>query len=187
MTMADTIAVMNAGLIEQMGAPTELYERPTSTFVANFLGQSNLLPGEIRDRSGDDLVVEVGGHKLGLPAERSTRADGKVWLGVRPEKLAIRAAADADGAGRNRLEGTILDASFTGVSTQYLVRLPWDQTVTVVAQNDGSPLLRDGDAVSLSWAPQHGFALDAAQDANAGAQRVGDDDDTVAIATGGTQ
>jgi spermidine/putrescine transport system ATP-binding protein len=179
MTMADTIAVMNAGVIEQLGHPTELYERPASTFVANFLGQSNLLAGEISDRVGGDLVVQVGGHKLALPGDRSTRQDGKVWLGVRPEKLRIGLAGGADGAGRNHLDGVVLDASFTGVSTQYLVRLAWGQAITVVAQNDGSALLRDGDQVQVSWVPQHGFALDAAQDAFAGAQRVGDDDTPV--------
>ena len=90
MTMADTIAVMNKGLIEQMGAPAELYENPRTTFVANFLGQSNLIPGTVADRSGDNLVVDVNGTKVA--AGRCARAacdTGAVWVGVRPEKVFI--------------------------------------------------------------------------------------------------
>ena len=68
----------------------------------------------------------------------------------------------------NRMSGLVTDASFTGVSTQYLVKLGWGQEITVVQQNDGTPPLRPGGQVTVQWAPQHGFALDAAQDAHAG-------------------
>ena len=59
MTMADTIAVMNEGKIEQMGSPTELYDNPKTAFVANFLGQSNLIPGMVVDRDGDFNIVDI--------------------------------------------------------------------------------------------------------------------------------
>ncbi|GAB3597655.1 ABC transporter ATP-binding protein [Angustibacter peucedani] len=169
MTMADTIAVMNQGVIEQLGDPATLYERPSTTFVANFLGQSNLLPGTVSGADGDDLVIDVQGQRLRLPRDRSASHEGKVWFGVRPEKLVIRTET-TDAAG-NHLTGTVTDASFTGVSTQYLVKLPWGQEITVVQQNDGSPPLRPGGEVTVQWAPQHGFALDAAQDAHAGEER----------------
>ncbi|MGN6599534.1 MAG: ABC transporter ATP-binding protein [Actinomycetes bacterium] len=176
MTMADTIAVMNAGQIEQLGDPTTLYERPATTFAANFLGQSNLLSGSVTGRDGENLLVDVHGHRLALEASRSRVADGALWLGVRPEKLRVSPAAAAAGhdaalaasAHVNELTGTIVDTSFIGVSTQYLVRLPWDQQVMAVQQNDGSSLLRPGDAVTLSWGSNHGFGLDASQDAHAG-------------------
>jgi spermidine/putrescine transport system ATP-binding protein len=170
MTMADTIAVMNQGLIEQLGDPATLYERPSTTFVANFLGQSNLLPGVVSGTDGGDLVIDVQGTRLRLPHDRSASAVGKVWFGVRPEKLVIATGGESVADG-NQLTGTVTDASFTGVSTQYLVRLPWGQEITVVQQNDGSPLLRPGGEVTVKWAPQHGFALDAAQDAHAGEER----------------
>lgn len=169
MTMADTIAVMNHGLIEQLGDPATLYERPSTTFVANFLGQSNLLSGRVAGSDGDDLVIEVQGARLRLPRDRSASHEGEVWFGVRPEKLVIVTGSTlADG---NHLTGTVTDASFTGVSTQYLVRLAWGQEITVVQQNDGSAPLRPGGEVTVQWAPQHGFALDAAQDAHAGEER----------------
>ena len=95
-----------------------------------------------------------------------------MWFGVRPEKLVIR--TETSTAAGNHLTGTVTDASFTGVSTQYLVRMPWGQELNVVQQNDGSAPLRPGQEVTVQWAPQHGFALDAAQDAHAGEERETD-------------
>ncbi len=87
MTMADTVAVMNKGRIEQMGAPEELYELPTTAFVANFLGQSNLFTGEVISSSSTSIVVDVAGRKVEVPRERAQRHAGEVTIGVRPEKL----------------------------------------------------------------------------------------------------
>ncbi len=173
MTMADTIAVMNAGHIEQMGDPTTLYERPATTFAANFLGQSNLLAARISGGRGAQLTsVVVQGRRLALPTERISSAGEDLWLGVRPEKLLVLPAGE-DLAGRNSLEGTVTDASFMGVSTHYLVRMPWGQELTVVQQNDGSAPLRTGDHVVVAWDPVHSFGLDATQDAHAG-EDIGD-------------
>lgn len=166
MTMADTIAVMNGGRIEQMGAPTELYEAPRTTFTANFLGQSNLITATITGTSGADLLLDVHGQRVTLPRARAAVGDGRLWLGVRPEKLRV-AAPDAPG---NRLTGIVTDASFIGVATYYLVRLPWGQELTVVQQNDGTPPLPPGEPVTVTWMPEHGFGLDAAQDEHAGAE-----------------
>jgi spermidine/putrescine transport system ATP-binding protein len=171
MTMADTIAVMNGGRIEQMGSPTELYEVPRTTFTANFLGQSNLLEARVTGSSGEDLLLDVQGSRVALPRSRSTTTEGRLWLGVRPEKLRVAAP---DGSG-NRLTGIVTDASFIGVATYYLVRLPWGQEVTVVQQNDGTPPLPPGQPVTVSWLPDHGFGLDAAQDEHAGAEEIDPD------------
>ena len=171
MTMADTIAVMNGGRIEQMGSPTELYERPCTTFAANFLGQSNLIQSTVTGTAGDDLLLDVHGQRVSLPRSRSTVTDGRLWLGVRPEKLRVAAP---DGPG-NRLSGIVTDASFIGVATYYLVRMPWGQELTVVQQNDGTPPLPPGEPVTVSWLPDHGFGLDATQDEHAGAQEIDPD------------
>lgn len=171
MTMADTIAVMNHGHIEQMGAPAELYENPMTTFVANFLGQSNLLTGSVSQKNGDRVVVEIHGRMIELPADR-VHADGSaVHVGVRPEKIQI----DHDDAtppppGQNELAGVVTDSSFTGVSTQYQVKLPWGQEVMVFEQNMSRALrIVAGDKVTMHWDPAHTFALDATQAADAGA------------------
>jgi len=172
MTMADTIAVMNAGLVEQLGSAEELYESPRTTFVANFLGQSNLLAGEVTGRSGENLVVEVQSTKLAVRAARAQATEGQVWLGVRPEKVHLAPAGEqADG---NRLGGgRVVDVSFVGVSTQYLVTMPWGQSVSVFEQNSGARApLTVGQEVDLHWAPEHAFVLDHQQDASAGVESL---------------
>ena len=171
MTMADTVAVMNNGLIEQMGGPTDLYDNPATTFVSNFLGQSNLIRADIVGRSGEDIVVDVNGAKVLASLSRARRTEGTVWVGVRPEKVFLSAAGHVGAGSQDNLltGGKVTDVSFVGVSTQYLVRLPWGQELTVFEQNtgarDGS---RPGDSVDLRWAPAHTFLLDADQDAHAG-------------------
>jgi spermidine/putrescine transport system ATP-binding protein len=170
MTMADTIAVMNQGVIEQMGAPAELYDSPATTFVSNFLGQSNLVKAEVVGRDGEDVVVDAQGSRLGAPVARARRTEGTVWVGVRPEKVFLARAGSESADGSNRLAGgTVSDVSFIGVSTQYLVRMPWGQELTVFEQNSGArDVFRVGNPVDLHWIPAHTFLLDADQDAHAG-------------------
>jgi spermidine/putrescine transport system ATP-binding protein len=174
MTMADTIAVMNSGHLEQVADPATLYEHPTSTFVANFLGQSNLLKATVTSRSGTIAELDVHGVNLRLPVARLKETTKELWLGVRPEKLRLVGPAQ-EGAGSNRLTGVVVDASFTGLATNYLVKLAWGQELMVVQQNDGTQSAQRGAQVTLGWAPEHGFALNANQDAHAGAQDQADD------------
>ncbi|HEY9328339.1 MAG TPA: ABC transporter ATP-binding protein [Streptomyces sp.] len=179
MTMADTVAVMNAGRVEQLGAPAELYENPKTTFVANFLGTSNLIEGEITE-SGTDILVGVGGSTLRLPAGRCsapTARGGKILVGIRPEKIALASAGEADtiAAGRNRVTGRIVDSSLIGVSTQYVVESPAGKALQVYEQNVGHRAgLTRGAEVVLHWDPEHTFGLDAAQDIDAGVETVED-------------
>jgi spermidine/putrescine transport system ATP-binding protein len=172
MTMADTIAVMNAGLIEQMGAPDELYENPRTTFVANFLGQSNLIAGRIQSRDGDLTKVDMHGIIVSVPRDRTHAESNEGWVGIRPEKVLIGDEGEAlDAPGNTIPGGVVSDVSFVGVSTQYLVRMPWGQELQVFEQNTGRRrLFRVGDQVEISWRPEYAFLLDHAQDAAAGAQ-----------------
>jgi spermidine/putrescine transport system ATP-binding protein len=175
MTMADTIAVMNGGRIEQLGSPVELYESPGSAYVANFLGQSNLLPGTVLDRSAETVVVAVAGERLALPAQRCRTVSPvgrQLLVGVRPEKVQLSAGGPAPGAAALP-GGVITDASFTGVSTQYLVRLPSGHQLTAFAQNTGlGGVLPVGERVTVSWDPAHAFGLDGDQDAAAGVESL---------------
>ncbi|MGW5448042.1 ABC transporter ATP-binding protein [Streptomyces asiaticus] len=176
MTMADTVAVMNGGRVEQRGAPADLYENPGTTFVANFLGTSNLIEAEITDKSGGDLVLSAAGGKLALPADRCSapvRTGGKLLVGVRPEKITLAHAEDAGSVpeGRNRITGRIVDSSFIGVSTQYLITTPDCPEITVYEQNiERDARLVPGAEVVLHWNPAHTFGLDAAQDIDAGTE-----------------
>ncbi|MFJ5280368.1 ABC transporter ATP-binding protein [Streptomyces parvulus] len=174
MTMADRVAVMNAGRVEQLGAPADLYENPRTTFVANFLGTSNLIQAEVDSRSGDDVVVRAAGDKLLLPGSRCAvpaQAGGKVLVGVRPEKVGLTHADEAGSIpeGRNRVTGRISNSSFIGVSTQYVVDCAACPEFEVYAQNiDRDARLVPGADVVLHWNPAHTFGLDADQDIDAG-------------------
>jgi spermidine/putrescine transport system ATP-binding protein len=181
MTMADTVAVMNKGTVEQMGAPEVLYELPATVFVANFLGQSNLFAGPVRDDGGDTLGVEVGGHKLSVPKSRAQRQSGNVTVGVRPEKLTLHESAASIPSGRNQLgPGRVTDVSFSGVSTQYLVAIPGLGTVVVFAQNMAAgPVVAVGSEVWLAWDAAHTFVLADEPPADG---KFADDTDTRAIA-----
>ncbi|MER7663377.1 ABC transporter ATP-binding protein [Streptomyces sp. NPDC096193] len=178
MTMADTVAVMNGGRVEQLGAPAELYENPQTTFVANFLGTSNLIEAEVASNTGGEVVVTAADAKLRLPAQRCATAPttgGKLLVGVRPEKISLAHADDAGSIadGRNRFTGTIADSSFIGVSTQYVIDSPVCPELEVYAQNiERDPRLVPGARVVLHWNPEHTFGLDAGQDIDAGVETV---------------
>ncbi len=181
MTMADTVAVMNKGRIEQMGAPEELYELPRTAFVANFLGQSNLFTGEAVSQGSDAITVGVAGRGIVVPSERAQRHTGEVTVGVRPEKLTLHPTRPEERAGVNVLgPGTVTDVSFTGVSTQYLVEIAGLPTITVFAQNMAfGPVVEQGAEVWVSWRVEHGFGL---AEEPALEPRFADDDDTRSIA-----
>ncbi|MFJ5833108.1 ABC transporter ATP-binding protein [Streptomyces sp. NPDC093089] len=179
MTMADQVAVMNGGRVEQLGAPADLYENPQTTFVANFLGTSNLIEAEVLE-TGSDVLATAGGGKLRIPGDRCTsavRQGGKVLVGVRPEKISLAHADDAGSIadGRNRVTGRIADSSFIGVSTQYVVNSPAGAELQVYEQNiERDTRLVPGAEVVLHWNPAHTFGLDAAQDIDAGVETVED-------------
>jgi spermidine/putrescine transport system ATP-binding protein len=171
MTMADEIAVMSAGRIEQRGSASDLYERPATEFVAGFLGVSNLIEGRLGARDGRLAeFVTSDGARLRVPAEQlNGSAPGAVRAGVRPEKIALsvdsagEAPASAPASSEaNSLRGRVSVASYLGVSTQYVVRTPGGEELTVIAQNNGGPELETigpGRDVVLSWDPRHTFIV----------------------------
>ena len=171
MTMADWVAVMNRGRIEQIGPPEELYSRPHTAFVANFLGQSNLLPGTVTGTDGERIVVRVDGTSFAVPRDRAVRTSGSVLVGVRPEKIHLLTADQDAPQGHNLIgPGTVTDVSFMGVSTQYQVDVPGFGRFGVFAQNLLSAATVDvGTQVSLTWEIEHTFGLDGAEDVAEGA------------------
>ncbi|MFJ3926953.1 ABC transporter ATP-binding protein [Streptomyces sp. NPDC090022] len=179
MTMADSVAVMNGGRVEQLGAPADLYENPRTTFVANFLGTSNLIEAAVESGGGSsDVVVSASGTTLRLPAARCSttpRSGGKLLVGIRPEKISLVPADEEHtiAAGRNKIVGRIADSSFIGVSTQYVIDSPVCPELEVYAQNiERDARLVPGAEVILHWNPEHTFGLDAAMDIDAGIETV---------------
>jgi spermidine/putrescine transport system ATP-binding protein len=169
MTMADTVAVMNAGRIEQLGRPEDLYDHPATAFTASFLGQCNLVPATVVSVSGSRVEVraDAGGQGQGLavPRDRApadVAVGHEVLLGVRPEKVSLLADGGPSPSGADVLgPARVLDRSYTGVSTQYLVDLPGAGRLSVFAQNLGRPTVDPtvGEQVHLCWAVEHGFLL----------------------------
>jgi spermidine/putrescine transport system ATP-binding protein len=152
--MADTIAVMNEGRIEQLGAPAELYEHPRTPFVARFLGVSNLLAGIAE---GDATVRLSDGTLLHAPA--ATGRSGPVAVGIRPEKIRL-------GPGEaNSLAGEIVERAYIGVSTQYIVETPSGR-ITVYVQNaePGAGAAQPGSQVTLTWSPEATFVVDSEEE-----------------------
>ena len=150
MTMADRIAVMNRGRIEQLGTPAELYEEPRTSFVARFLGVSNLLDGEADGAGGVRLT---DGTLVQAPAVGDRR--GRVAVGIRPEKIRL-ASTEA-----NVLAGEVKERSYVGVSTQYIVETPAG-SLTVYVQNaeKAAGAYEPGDRIALSWSPETTFVVD---------------------------
>ena len=156
MTMADRIAVMNRGKVEQLGAPTELYERPATSFVAGFLGVSNLLRGRV---VGPDRVrLDAGDEVRVAPGLLNGRAD--VAVGIRPEKIRVGPPAESE----NTLAGTVRDAAYVGVATQLVVETgAGDVTVYVQNANAAAPPA-PGTVLHLSWSPQSTFVTEPPQE-----------------------
>jgi spermidine/putrescine transport system ATP-binding protein len=165
MTMADTIAVMNAGKIEQQGGATDLYERPATEFVANFLGDCNLVDGELVRRSGDVAeFVTHDGARLRVPEERiGASLNGElVRVGVRPEKLTLIPAGMDVPPGANALTGRVEIASFLGTAIQYVVHTAGGEEFTAVEQNrlGAEPdSIGPGRDVTLAWDPAHSILV----------------------------
>jgi spermidine/putrescine transport system ATP-binding protein len=154
MTMADSIAVMHDGRIEQLGAPTELYETPRTAFVAGFLGISNFLHGTVE---GDGVVRLAGGTVVRAPA--ASGRTGDVSIGIRPEKVRLGAQEE------NHLAGEVRESAYIGVSTQYIVDTSAG-AITLYVQNaeTGAPSVHPGNQVTLSWSPDATFVVEAREE-----------------------
>jgi spermidine/putrescine transport system ATP-binding protein len=163
MTMSDRIAVMNNGRYEQLGEPEVLYERPMTPFVAGFLGVSNLLPGAVEGNDGTYSAVRLADDTR-VRAPRTLVGDvANVQVGVRPEKIRLNAAEIEPAAGQNHMSGVVRDASYLGVSTQYLVEARGGAMIMVYEQNveraTKAELWAPGEAVRLTWSPDHTFVV----------------------------
>jgi spermidine/putrescine transport system ATP-binding protein len=154
LTMSDRIAVMNQGRIEQIGNPEEVYDRPTTTFVAGFIGVSNLMPGTVRKPGADGEVELDTGIQVGTDVDGFSQGE-RCHAVVRPEKLAI---GSGDG-NQPSVEGLVESSLYLGTSTQLIVLLEGDVRMTVLVPNtdeaERQRLPGGGAKVQLSWAPEH--------------------------------
>jgi spermidine/putrescine transport system ATP-binding protein len=163
LTMSDRLVVMNAGRIEQLGNPRELYEYPATRFVANFIGTSNILTGRL-ERKGDAWALAgLGPDQRVLVADAGETAQGQeVELAVRPEKMVLRAEHDPPPPDRCALRATVTEIVYLGTSTQYRTVTDTGTAAAVYRQNasatPGAEVLT-GQVGWLEWPPEHSYVL----------------------------
>jgi spermidine/putrescine transport system ATP-binding protein len=162
LTMSDRIAVMNRGIVEQVAVPEEVYERPETTFVAGFIGVSNLMPGTVRSLSGQIATVEL---EAGVTVE--SKANGlatgeRCHAVVRPEKLYVTPKGEAVAAhaeNEQSVEGVVTSSIYLGTATQLVVELKGGARMTVLCPNtneaERQSLPGGGAEVKLAWTPEH--------------------------------
>lgn len=164
LTMSDRIAVMNAGKILQLGPPDEIYDHPSNRFVADFIGQTNLIDGLVAENDGRFTNVSVnGGATIRAVASSASPAVGaSVAVSVRPEKVFFPEDLEAvDLIGWNRLSGVVRDILYLGTHSQFIIALPGDGLVTVHHQNRSfnQSEHRIGDPVSILFQPESAAIL----------------------------
>ncbi len=156
LTMSDRIAVMNEGVLQQVGSPEEIYEQPANAFVAGFIGISNLLPGVVEDHS----VRLKTGQLVPAQLDPALRAGDSVLVCVRPEKLRL---GKKQGDGQASVEGTVVETVYLGTATQYMVELAPDVRLVAIENNVQTARRQNrlalGSKLSLGWLPEHGRIL----------------------------
>jgi spermidine/putrescine transport system ATP-binding protein len=163
LTMSDRLVVMNAGRIEQLGSPRELYEHPATRFVANFIGTSNILTGRL-ERNGDTWALAGKGpdQRVLVADARDAREGQDVELAVRPEKIVLRTEQDPPPPDRTALKVKVDEVVYLGTSTQYRTVTDGGDAIAVYRQNasatPGAEVLA-GQVGWLEWPPEHSYVL----------------------------
>ena len=163
LTMSDRLVVMNAGRIEQLGSPRELYEHPATRFVANFIGTSNVLTGRLERRGDGWALAGLGPDQRVLVADAADAGDGQdVELAIRPEKIVLRTEQDPPPPDRSALRVRVDEVVYLGTSTQYRTVTDGGDAVAVYRQNasatPGADVLA-GHVGWLEWPPEHSYVL----------------------------
>ena len=159
LSMADRIAVLRDGRIEQIGTPIDLYNRPANRFVAEFVGETNFIDGQITGQKDGSWVVQsaAGAIRGTTPAERMA-AGAVATISVRPEAIRIGCNGSADD-GMNRLEGTLLDTVYLGESAQYEIQIPGDTVIKALQTNPRTEPPPAGKKVTLEFNPADAIVL----------------------------
>ena len=176
LTMSDRIAVMSNGVVEQVDTPENVYERPRTTFVAGFIGVSNLMPGTVTTGGGGRGKVKLD---TGIEVEASVdgiESGERCHAVVRPEKLRISSASAGSSDGLPGVDGVVQSSIYLGTATQIAVALPGDVSMTVLVPNaseaERTRLPGGGAPVRLSWEPDHMHVVRESQIRLAGTEQT---------------
>jgi spermidine/putrescine transport system ATP-binding protein len=159
LAMSDRVAVMSRGRVLQVDAPQALYEHPASRFVAEFIGESNLLEARVDAVAERETEVSMGPLRLAITGEACPPVGSAITLSIRPEKIAIRRAPTA--AAGNVCQATVEQAVYLGTDTRYRMRVTDSLSLVVQEQNRDAPLLAPGAAVMLELPAAHLRVLSA--------------------------
>jgi len=149
LTMSDRLAVMNAGAVEQVGTPREIYERPASRFVTDFIGESNILEGQVARVADGRVELAFAGHRVVAPRTRDVAVGDRVSFAVRPEN--VRLGPVADGGSTNTLEGDLKSEAYQGALIRYEVEVGGQTVVAEVQNRPDSPGYAPPQALAISW------------------------------------
>jgi spermidine/putrescine transport system ATP-binding protein len=160
LTMSDRIAVMNRGKVEQLGSPEELYEHPTTRFVADFIGTTNLLTGSVESADGvaGTAHVRLEGGDACVVAGAGLTVGRLVELSVRPESVFIKAANGRSPDGPDPIRGTVEQVAYLGGNVQYQVRTNGGLSITALAPKT-EQRLPVGSDVDVAWPPSEALVL----------------------------
>jgi putative spermidine/putrescine transport system ATP-binding protein len=150
LSMAQTIVVMREAAIEQVGTPEDIYQRPATPFVADFVGSCNFVKARAARRRADALLCAIEGSPLEIEiADASTLSpNGALTLAIRPERLEVTASREPSKAS---WPGTIADATYLGAVTTYDIEVGAGLRLTATVLNKGEPPFGKGSSVSISW------------------------------------
>jgi len=160
LAMSDRIAVMNDGRVEQTGSPRDIYEHPSTAFVADFIGSLNAFDLRIDELVGDSAVMRLGeDERVVVPVGTGHRPGETVRVAVRPERVQIEAAGSPLLDGGSRLEGTIAEIVFLGMYTQFHVDTRAGALVSHRLADESLAPFEPGARVTLSWEPEQASLL----------------------------
>lgn len=150
LTMSDRIAVMNGGIIEQLGTPDEIYERPASRFVADFIGETNLFEGKVIELDEHHAYFDLSGHKVPIIPANPVSLDEKVSMAIRPERVHLH--NEMNGAGF-AIPGKVVEHIYVGSVIKTVVSLPGGYQVTVNDTPEVAHSFTVDQDVYVNWEP----------------------------------
>ena len=161
LTMSDSVAVMNAGSVEQVGNPRDIYDHPATRFVADFIGTANFLPVKVHSVQNGKTTVVLSGREILVPSRKGVHEGAHAEISLRPERLRLTREAEAG----NCLPGTVVDSVFMGACTRFSVEVTEGLVLLAEQQNQkhgSTSEFHPGEPVWVHWGPSSATLLPGA-------------------------